>query len=201
LLSPETARRAVDLLDARGAQVWVFSGQDWLLRHSDGPYVGLEQRTVGFRPTTVDDFGLALGTAGKIVGVSKDFALLAGCERDVRASLIDQATVVRSQPYYLDITHPLANKGAALSEMARLLGIPPAEIAAIGDGDNDVAMFERSGLSIAMGNAGPHVRQAADFVTDSNRDDGFAQAIERFILGPGRSPRSGATEQAGGRAW
>ena len=78
-------------------------------------------------------------------------------ERDVRAALADQATVERSQSYYLDITHPLANKGVALSEIARLLMVPLPEIAVIGDGCNDIAMFERSGLSIAMGNASPSV--------------------------------------------
>jgi Cof subfamily protein (haloacid dehalogenase superfamily) len=187
LLPPETARRAVDLLNAHGAQVWVFSGQDWLLRHADDPYVSLEERTVGFQPTIVEDFGPALGLAAKIVGVSRDFALLARCERDVAAVLAGQASVVRSQAYYLDITHPLANKGVALSEFAKLLAIPLAEIAVIGDGGNDVAMFERSGLSIAMGNAKPEVRQAADFVTNSNAEDGFANAIERFILGGHRS--------------
>ncbi|MFZ0066857.1 MAG: HAD hydrolase family protein, partial [Pseudolabrys sp.] len=108
-------------------------------------------------------------------------------ERDLRAALADQATVGRSQSYYLDITHPLANKGVALSEIARLLMVPLPEIAVIGDGCNDIAMFERSGLSIAMGNASPTVQQAADFVTDSNRDNGFANAIERFIFGDDRS--------------
>ena len=143
LLLPEIARRAVDMLDARRAEVWIFSGQDWLVRRSDGPYVALEERTVGFAPTIVEDFGPALDAAAKIVGVSKDFELLAQCERELRAALVDQATVARSQPYYLDITHPLANKGVALSEIAKLLGIPLAEVAVIGDGGNDVAMFER----------------------------------------------------------
>ena len=85
-----------------------------------------------------------LDTTAKIVGVSADFELLARCERDAHASLIDQAFVVRSQPYYLDITHPLANRGVALSEIANLLAVPLAEVAVIGDGGNDVAMFERS---------------------------------------------------------
>jgi hypothetical protein len=200
LLSPEIARRAVEMLNARGAQVWIFSGQDWLVRHSDEPYVALEERTVGFAPTIVEAFGLALDTTAKIVGVSKNFELLEQCERDVRAVLADQASVARSQPYYLDITHPLANKGVALSEIAKLLGVPLAEIAAIGDGGNDVAMFERSGLSIAMGNASLEVQRAADFVTDSNSEDGFANAIERFILGGGRS-RARVAVKAGGRAW
>ena len=82
------------------------------------------------------------------------------------AALADQATVALSQPYYLDVTHPLANKGVALLEVAKLLAIPAEEIAVIGDGANDVAMFKRSGLSIAMGNASAQVRKAADFVTE-----------------------------------
>lgn len=90
----------------------------------------------------------------------RKFEILAQRERDVRAALADHATVARSQSYYLDITHQLANKGVALSEIARLLGVPLAEIAVIGDGGNDVAMFERSGLSIAMGNASPAVQRA-----------------------------------------
>ena len=201
LLSSQVARRAVDTLDARGVQVWVFSGQDWLARDPDGAYVPLEQRTVGFRPTTVDDFGAALDAAAKIVGVSKDFDLLDLCERDVRSVLADSACVARSQRYYLDITHPLANKGVAFAEIAKLLGIPLAEIVAIGDGGNDVAMFERSGLSIAMGNASPQVQRKAVFVTDSNGDDGFAHAIERFILGGGRSQARVEAAKAGDRAW
>jgi Cof subfamily protein (haloacid dehalogenase superfamily) len=200
LLSSQVARRAVETLSARGIPVWVFSGQDWLVRDPDGPYVPLEQRTVGFLPTIVEDFGAALDVAAKIVGVSKNFDLLAQCEHDVRAALADTAFVVRSQSYYLDITHPLANKGAAFSEIARLLDVPVAEIAAIGDGGNDVAMFERSGLSIAMGNASPPVQRAADFVTESNREDGFAHAIERFILGDNRSNER-VRARAGDRAW
>jgi Cof subfamily protein (haloacid dehalogenase superfamily) len=200
LLSPEVARRAVGMLGRHGIEVWIFSGQDWLLRETDAPYVALEERTVAFPPTLVEDFGPALDTAAKIVGVSRDFELLARCERDVRTGLADNAFVVRSQPYYLDITHPLANKGTALTEVARLLGVPLAEIAVIGDGGNDVAMFERSGLSIAMGNAGPDVQRAADVVTGSNRDDGFAEAIERFILGGECLNRRIDVARAGDRA-
>ncbi len=200
LLSPEVARRAAGLLDTNGVQVWVFAGQDWLVRDADGPYVGLEERTVGFSPTLVDNFGQSLDFAAKVVGVSKEFEILAQCERDARAALSDQATVARSQSYYLDITHPLANKGVALSKIAKLLAIPLAEIAVIGDGGNDVAMFERSGLSIAMGNASSDVRKAADFVTDSNRDDGFAKAVERFILGDARSSAQVAIASEAGRA-
>ena len=191
MLSPAVARRAVDTLDVHGVQVWIFSGQDWLLRDSDGPYVGLGARTVQFRPILVAEFGAALDRVAKIVGVSADFELLARCESDVRAGLDDHVTIARSQPYYLGMTHPRANKGDAVTEIARLLAVPLAEIAVIGDGVNDIAMFERGGLSIAMGNASPAVQQAADFMTDSNDNDGFANAIARFILTDRQAGRPG----------
>jgi Cof subfamily protein (haloacid dehalogenase superfamily) len=201
LLAPQVARRAVDMLDARGVQSWVFAGQDWLVRDSLGPFIALEERTVGFAPTIVDKFSPFLDVAAKIVGVSNDFEFLAQCECDVRADLAEQASVARSQPYYLDITHPLANKGVALSELSRLLAVPLAEIAVIGDGANDIAMFEQSGLSIAMGNANPDVRRAADFVTDSNLEEGFASAIERFILNRDPSSARVVVPRTGDRAW
>lgn len=197
-LSLDVARRAVAMLDAHGTQCWVFTGQEWLVRDPDGPYVEFEERTVQFGPRIVEDFGAALAAAVKIVGVSKDFALLAQRERDMRAALAGEATIARSQLYYLDVTHPLANKGAALAEMAKLMRVPLDEVATVGDGSNDVAMFERSGMSIAMGNASPEVQAAADFVTDSNNDDGFAAAIERFILGGDRSNLRAEKPPAGG---
>lgn len=182
LLSPEVARRGADFLATRDVEVWVFTGQDWLVRDSRGPYIGLEERTVQFRPTVVEEFGRALDIANKIVGVSNDFALLARCEGETRAMLADGASVARSQRYYLDITHSLANKGTAVLALSKRLKIPMAETAVIGDGANDIAMFERSGLSIAMGNAAAEVQRAADLVAGSYREEGFANAVERFIL-------------------
>ncbi len=140
-------------------------------------------------PTIVEDFGSALDSAAKIVGVSDDFALLARLEAMMRRTLGADATVARSQPYYLDVTHPLANKGAAIGMLARVLDISSNRIATIGDGANDVAMFKESGLSIAMGNAEPDVKYAADLVTASNDDDGFAEAVERHFLAADRGTR------------
>jgi hydroxymethylpyrimidine pyrophosphatase-like HAD family hydrolase len=116
----------------------------------------------------------------------------------LRAELDGEATVVRSQLYYLDITSPGANKSAAFSKLAEWLAIPPGEIAVIGDGSNDVAMFARGGLSIATGNAAPEVQRAADFVTESNRENGFAAAVHRYILNRDHNARIERTG-AGGR--
>jgi Cof subfamily protein (haloacid dehalogenase superfamily) len=187
LIAADVARHTVETIVAAGANAWVFSGEDWLVRDRNGPRIALEQRTVGFDPTVVTNFEAGIGTAAKIVAVSDDFALLTKLQGEVRTSLSDDANIVRSQNYYLDFTHPLANKGQALIELTRLMAVPAACTAAIGDGENDVAMFAKAGLSVAMGNANAPVKEASDFVTGNNDDDGAAEAIEWFVLGGKRT--------------
>ncbi|HEY4170225.1 MAG TPA: Cof-type HAD-IIB family hydrolase [Reyranella sp.] len=181
-LAPDTARQAQAILAARGIDVWVFSGLDWLLIDPDGPHVGGEKHAVKFPPTVVANLEAALGTAYKVVGVSEDHALLKRCETEMQAALGPGASVSRSQPYYLDITHPQANKGVAVQNMAALMGVPMAEVAVIGDNYNDLAMFAQSDFAIAMGNAPEDVKKKARFVTASNDADGLAEAIHRYIL-------------------
>jgi len=181
-LAPETARLAHDILVARKIDVWVFSGLDWLLTNPDGPHVAGEKRAVKFPPTVVPSLEATLGTAYKVVGVSEDHELLKRCETEMQAALGPGASVSRSQPYYLDITHPQANKGAAVQNMAALMDVPMSEVAVIGDNYNDLAMFAQSDFSIAMGNAPDDVKKKARFVTASNEADGLAEAIHRYIL-------------------
>jgi hydroxymethylpyrimidine pyrophosphatase-like HAD family hydrolase len=90
--------------------------------------------------------------------------------------------VARSQSYYLDITHARANKGTAALALARLLGVAAEEMACIGDMPNDLPMLDVAGLAIAMGNATDDVKARAHAVTDDNDSDGWARAIERFVL-------------------
>jgi hypothetical protein len=192
LIAADVARHAVEAIEASGANAWVFSGEDWFIRDRNGPRVALEERTVAFCPTLVSDFAAVIGAAAKIVAVSDDFALLTQLEGEVRQPLSGRANIVRSQMYYLDFTHPLANKGQALIELTRLVGVPAAATVAIGDGENDADMFAQAGLSIAMGNAAATVREAADFITGSNDDDGVAAAIEWFVIGGKRVSIDGA---------
>lgn len=181
-LAPETAHRAYGLLRGFGLDVWVFRGHDWLLTDPDGGRVAGEIRTVHYRPLVVKDFDGALEAAHKIVGLSDDPGFLARCETETQVALGEAASVSRSQAFYLDITHPMANKGTGVRRLAALMGVPMAEVVVIGDGHNDLGMFAQSGLSIAMGNAPPDVRQQAHFVTSPNDEDGFAQAVRKHIL-------------------
>ncbi|HWF96064.1 MAG TPA: Cof-type HAD-IIB family hydrolase [Xanthobacteraceae bacterium] len=182
VLPEDVARRAVEIISRNNMDVWIYSGQDWLVRDLQAPHVAREQWTVKFAPTVVKDFAAVMASAVKIVGISDDHDLVARCERESQDALGAAASAARSQPYYLDVTHPDANKGAVITTLSELLSVPSAEIATIGDMPNDVLMFRKSGRSIAMGNASPQVQAQADFVTRSCSDEGFARAMERFIL-------------------
>ncbi len=94
----------------------------------------------------------------------------------------DHVTAAASQPYYLDVTHPDANKGSVVTYLAQRYHLSNEEIATIGDMPNDMLMFADSGLSVAMGNADKEVQQAARHVTDTNENEGFAKAVRTFIL-------------------
>jgi Cof subfamily protein (haloacid dehalogenase superfamily) len=182
-LAPEVARQAIDMIEHHGMDAWLYTGTSWLIHKEDAPHVAREAWTVKFAATVMTRYADAdLDQAVKIVGVSDDHALVAKCELDVAAALGARASAKRSQPYYLDITNPDANKGAVVDALVKHLGIPAAEVATIGDMPNDVLMFRRSGFSIAMGNASDEVKAQASAVTDSYNDEGFAKAVERYLL-------------------
>jgi Cof subfamily protein (haloacid dehalogenase superfamily) len=179
----DVAAKSIELIRAHGLDVWVYRGNDWLVAKADAPHVAREAWTVQFSPKIVTDVAQQLDQVSKIVGVSDDLDKVQRCEADARAAFGERATANRSQPYYLDVTNKDANKGAVVEYLSRHLGVPTAEIATIGDQPTDVPMFKLSGFSIAMGNASAEVKAQASVATDSHNDEGFAKAMERFILG------------------
>jgi Cof subfamily protein (haloacid dehalogenase superfamily) len=162
--------------------VWIYTGRDWYVRDLQAPHVAREQWTVKFAPVVVPGFDGLLENVAKVVGVSDDLDAVQRCEKDAQDACGDQASAARSQPYYLDVTHPKANKGEVVLAMSDLLSTPVQQIATIGDMPNDVLMFRKSGISIAMGNASPEVQKSATFVTASNEQEGFAAAMDKFVL-------------------
>jgi Cof subfamily protein (haloacid dehalogenase superfamily) len=182
-LVPEPAARgSVDLMRRCGVDVWLYTADQWVVLGRSGAYVEQEVKTIVTEPTVVADLSSHLCRAAKIVGVSEDFTALAHCEEQLNSELAGAASVSRSQPYYLDVTPPGLNKGTLVSALAARLDIPLKRVAVVGDMENDVSMFRRVGVAIAMGNADETVKSRAKFVTDSNAAEGFAYAIERFIL-------------------
>jgi Cof subfamily protein (haloacid dehalogenase superfamily) len=172
----------IDLLGAHGLGVWVYRGADWFVLDPNGPHVDREAWTVKFDPTPIESYAGVSDGVAKIVGVSDDHDAVQRAVDDAQAQFGAHVSAARSQPYYADVTHPQANKGEVVRYLCARYSIPSQEVATIGDMPNDVLMFADSGLSIAMGNAGEDVQRAARQVTSSNEDEGFARAVEEYIL-------------------
>jgi Cof subfamily protein (haloacid dehalogenase superfamily) len=181
LIAPDVAQRSLDVLDAFGVDIWLFTNDRWLTRNPDGEYVPHEKRAIKANPTIVANFTRHLTQACKIVGASSDAALLQRCEAAMQEAVGREATAVRSQTYYLDVTPAGFDKGTFVAAIAKRLGISTDAVATIGDMQNDLAMFASSGVSFAMGNATDDVKKHATHVTDSNERDGFAAAMETVL--------------------
>jgi Cof subfamily protein (haloacid dehalogenase superfamily) len=171
-----------DLMGSFGLAVWIYRGADWYVPDPKGPHVEREAWTVNFEPKVMTTLEGLTGDVAKVVGVSDDHEAIANASIAARERFGDEVTAAASQPYYLDVTNPQANKGAVAKYLARRYELSTDEIATIGDMPNDVLMFAHSGLSIAMGNAASEVRRAALRVTSSNEDEGFANAVQHFVL-------------------
>jgi Cof subfamily protein (haloacid dehalogenase superfamily) len=183
LLDSGVAADVIRLIGEHGLDIWLYTQTDWYVHDPNAPHVAREQWTVKFPPVVVADYTGHLDGVAKIVGVSDDLEAVARCEKEIQEWGGTRISAARSQPYYLDVTNPKANKGEVVLMLSQLLSIPVEQIATIGDQPNDTLMFKKSGVSIAMGNASPEVQAAATYVTTSYEDEGFANAMERFVLG------------------
>lgn len=181
-LTPAIAAAALARIERAGVTPWLFADGKWYARDRVNPNIGRERLATNLEPIFDADFSTLLDHADKLVGVSDDYDLLASIEVETQAALGEDATVARSQPYYLDITGPFANKGAGVAALAAAYDVPLSAVAVLGDQRNDLPMFARAGLSVAMGQAPDDVRAAASYVVLSNEEDGVADAIDRFVL-------------------
>ncbi len=181
-LSPDVVKKAVDLILQNGLDdAWIYTENNWYIHRPELPRVRTEQSTVQFAPLVTQSHENSFTNVLKVVGLSEDYSQVARCETDLQHSLSGLASATRSQPYYVDVTSPQANKGTVLEDLCVYLKIAPSQTITIGDMPSDVLMFKKSGFSIAMGNASEEVKHTADMVTESNTEEGFAKAVEHVL--------------------
>ncbi len=182
LLPASAVRLAVECFAAFGLDAWLFTKDRWYILDANGAYVPKERMTIAHEPNVVESLEPYFDAVGKLVGSSKNFDAVAACEAELQRRLGNEASARRSQTYYLDVTPIHADKGHAVRRIAAALGVPMAEVAVIGDMGNDLPMFDVAPFRIAMGNGIDALKAKATFVTDDNEHDGFATAVERYIL-------------------
>ncbi|BDR58958.1 Cof-type HAD-IIB family hydrolase [Xylocopilactobacillus apicola] len=119
----------------------------------------------------------------KMLFMNQDRSQLEALREEVPKDVLDVTTTTYSSNRYLEFNTGGVNKGKGLLQLAKLLDISPEEIIAVGDNSNDLSMIEAAGLGVAVENAIPEIKKAADHVLDcDNNHDSVAELIERFIL-------------------
>ena len=183
LIPRDAASARSQVLEEFNVDAWMFTNDAWVMMRDDGQYVPHEQNTIDHEPPIVDDFtpyldaGLQDRRRQRRCG-----RCCSAARRRCRRRSATAALAVRSQTYYLDVTPPGQDKGSFVDAMAQAPGRSGIGRGRdLGDMQNDLPMFARSGMSFAMGNATDDVKAQATHVTASNKEDGFAKGIDWIL--------------------
>ncbi len=178
----EANRRIIEL--AKEEQVDILTYQDELIitNNKENPYAKLESKINHLELKQVDDLASYVDFAVPKFLMLDDGDYLALVEARVKAALGKNFSVYRSDPYFLEILPRGIDKAQSLEKLLQTLNMDRKQMIACGDGYNDISMIEYAGLGVAMENAVRPARNAADYVTRSNNDDGIAHVVEKFLL-------------------
>ncbi|MFQ5612951.1 MAG: Cof-type HAD-IIB family hydrolase [Anaerolineae bacterium] len=177
-----SARRIIDWAREEGLALIVYTG-DGLYAETISPLMAGLLAKVKVSPRRVRDLRAA-------VQVPPIKCLLVERAESARQRVVqlqaalgnDAVKVFQSYPTIIEAMPSSVSKGRALAKLARQLGIPQANVMAVGDQDNDVEMIAWAGLGVAMRDGSPAARAAADVIAPPVTEEGVAWAIERFIL-------------------
>lgn len=153
---------------------------------TSGPnrYTDEDCRLTGQRWHRVEPFASGLTVPRTKFVIPGDPELLPKAEAEMKRRLGERANIFISKPYFLEVLRQDADKGTALQYVAEKLGLCAAHTMAVGDSMNDFGMVRWAGTGVAVGNAVPRLRGAADLITERTHQEGaVAEAIERVIPG------------------
>lgn len=182
-VSRELARQVMNYFRHQGVHFHCYFN-DELCIESLSPEADDYARLAGVEARLYDDLIAALDDYDtlKIMAVSHNVQHLLAMEKELKDKFAQQLYVTRSKPFYLEVMDRSVGKALALELIAGHYGIKSSQVMAVGDSFNDLDMIKWAGLGVAMGNAIEEVKEAADFVTFSNDEEGVTEALQRFVL-------------------
>lgn len=181
-LPDEAARQALLLAEADDVAVVGYNGSR-LLMPEDNDFRKALVEYHEPEPEIVGPLSRMVGTVtfNKVI-LMCDPAKMPALSAKAASRIDGTADIVLSSPFLLEIIPKGISKGAGLAWLLDYLSVSPDEVLALGDADNDIEMLKLARIGVAMANAMPRVKEAADVVVSSNDADGVAEAIERFVL-------------------
>jgi Cof subfamily protein (haloacid dehalogenase superfamily) len=180
-LAPEMAKEVIDFAIEEGVHFQTYR-EECFCYEKENEYCALYRSFNGLKGLEIPDLRHQKNETPKVLLIASEERISELKDKAVR-KFGERFNISISKPWYLEFNRPDASKGLALKYLCELYGLQKESVMAMGDGQIDLSMIEYAGLGIAMANSGGTVRDKADFITDSNSEDGAAKAIERFIMG------------------
>lgn len=182
LLPVDANKRIVGLAKEHGVECLTYEDDHLIVSNKECPYAGKESWISHMPMQEEKDMAGYLNFPVPKFLMLDDGDYLALVEPRVKAALGKNFSVYRSEPFFLEILPKGIDKAQSLARLLEVIGLTKDEMIACGDGYNDLSMIQFAGLGVAMENAVLPVRKAADYITDSNNDDGVGKVVEKFML-------------------
>lgn len=180
-LSPKAVQQLYELSVREEVYIHTYIG-DEIITQDENPYTDIEAKLTGLPIKIVPIFVNEVNEpVVKCLMVGPPEQLKA-VEKKLQVELEEEFSIMRSKPYFLEFTEKGVTKGTSLNQLIQACGIKREEVIAIGDSYNDMSMIEFAGFGVAMGNAPDDIKEIANFVTDTNMNDGVAKVVEEYIL-------------------
>lgn len=180
-LSVETVHKLYEISKQEGLSALSYIDDEIITEARNG-YTEIEAGITGMNVIQVDSFVQTVKQPVVKVLMVEAPEKLVKVEKKLQQQLAGQLSVMRSKPFFLEFTEAGVDKGTSLHQLIQKLGIAQQEVIAMGDSYNDLAMIQFAGLGVAMGNAPDDIKKVADYITDTNMNDGVAKVVEKFIL-------------------
>lgn len=174
-----------DIAHDLGLSAICYDEEQAYSENPDDLYVEQERFNNSSVMNKVDDLAAAITwEPNKMMVVGAPDAL-GPAQHRLERLLDGRATVIRSEPYFIEVVPEGVGKDIGLMKLGGLLNVPRSGTIAVGDGFNDIAMLDYAGLAVAVGNAYDEVKEHADWVAPSNDDDGVAAVVRRYLVPEG----------------
>ena len=164
-----------------GCGLITYLGDEVISAFAPDRYVEIEARINGLPIRTVERFVEFVDFDINKCLMTADPDRAEELERRLQEKYGDVASIYRSEPYFIEIMPKNVDKAASLEKMLPALGVTRENTVCCGDGFNDISMIRYAGLGVAMGNAQQAVKDAADYITGTNDEDGLVEVIRRFF--------------------
>ena len=171
-----------DLAQEYKVNIMTYLDETIITPKAEDKYVEIESRINNMQVRQVEDFESFVNFPVTKCLMVEDGDYLAGVEQKVKARVGETLSVLRSEPFFLEVMPKNIDKAYSLGKLLEHMGLTKEEMIACGDGFNDRSMIEFAGLGVAMANAQEPVKAVADLVTVSNDEDGVAVVVEEYIL-------------------